>query len=107
MTESNPPMYSCITCRLLVSSPESQREHYQSDWHRYNLKRKIASLPPVSLDLFIDKASAQNALLLAAESVKQSNWSCKVCRKNFSSQNQMENHMSSKRHKSSTASLNS
>ena len=28
------------------------KEHYRSDWHRYNLKRKVAGLPVVGRELF-------------------------------------------------------
>lgn len=28
------------------------KEHYQSDLHRYNLKRKVAGLPPVTKEWF-------------------------------------------------------
>jgi hypothetical protein len=27
-----------------------QREHYKTDWHRYNLKRKVVDLPPVTAE---------------------------------------------------------
>jgi pre-60S factor REI1 len=31
---------------------QSLAEHYASDLHRYNLKRKVAGLPPVTKDWF-------------------------------------------------------
>lgn len=35
-------------------------EHYKSDWHRYNLKRKVAKLPPLSFETFSEiQARAQ------------------------------------------------
>jgi len=43
---------TCIACRLEFTSFDSQREHYHTDWHRYNLKRKVANLPPVTLQNF-------------------------------------------------------
>ncbi|KAI6659347.1 Zinc finger protein [Oopsacas minuta] len=91
-------MYSCMTCRLLVTNQELQREHYQSDWHRYNLKRKVASLPSVSLETFLEKASAHEALLLAAESVRKQTWKCEICKKHFACQKQLDNHLLSKKH---------
>lgn len=33
---------------LYFTSSDQQRLHYKSEWHRYNLKRKLAELPPVS-----------------------------------------------------------
>lgn len=33
----------------------------KTDWHRYNLKRRVAQLPPISMDIFAEKfALAQN-----------------------------------------------
>eukprot|EP00615_Pteridomonas_danica_P006576 CAMPEP_0114341286 /NCGR_PEP_ID=MMETSP0101-20121206/8948_1 /TAXON_ID=38822 ORGANISM="Pteridomonas danica, Strain PT" /NCGR_SAMPLE_ID=MMETSP0101 /ASSEMBLY_ACC=CAM_ASM_000211 /LENGTH=410 /DNA_ID=CAMNT_0001474843 /DNA_START=27 /DNA_END=1256 /DNA_ORIENTATION=- len=41
----------------------SLQEHYKSDWHRYNLKRKVAGLPPLPNDQF----EARKAAALAAK----------------------------------------
>ena len=31
---------------------DTQRAHYKTDWHRYNLKRKVVDLPAVSAENF-------------------------------------------------------
>lgn len=54
-TESLPTTYTCITCRVAFKDPEIQRQHYKTDWHRYNLKRKVAELPPVTAENFQTK----------------------------------------------------
>lgn len=41
-------MYTCNTCCLGFETSELQRTHMKCDWHRYNLKRRVADLPPVS-----------------------------------------------------------
>lgn len=51
--------HTCITCRVVFARGELQREHYKSDWHRYNLKRKVAELPPVTAAVFQTKVLAQ------------------------------------------------
>lgn len=48
---------TCICCRQTFVSPQEQRSHYQSDFHRFNLKRKVVDLPPVSLELFEQKVN--------------------------------------------------
>ena len=48
---------TCICCRQTFESSGSQREHYKSDYHRFNLKRKVVGLPPVKEDLFLQKVS--------------------------------------------------
>jgi len=54
-------VYTCITCRVSFVDGDLQRGHYKTDWHRYNLKRKVADLPPVSADTFQQKVLAQKA----------------------------------------------
>lgn len=39
---------SCPTCTISFDSLPSHKEHYKSDFHRYNLKRKMVKLAPAS-----------------------------------------------------------
>uniref|UniRef100_A0A915ARB5 U1-type domain-containing protein n=1 Tax=Parascaris univalens TaxID=6257 RepID=A0A915ARB5_PARUN len=32
---------TCICCRVVFANSDIQRDHYRTDWHRYNLKRKV------------------------------------------------------------------
>ncbi len=50
--------YTCMTCRMFFDSAEVQRTHYRAPWHCFNLKRKVAGLPPVSEESFEDKVKA-------------------------------------------------
>ncbi|KAH8672627.1 C2H2 type zinc-finger-domain-containing protein [Tricladium varicosporioides] len=43
---------SCTTCLTNFKTKEEKRVHMRDDWHVYNLKRRIASLPPISLSVF-------------------------------------------------------
>lgn len=53
---------TCIACGVGVggaaatrggfSSVEEQRAHFRTDWHRYNVKRRVAGLAPVSEEAF-------------------------------------------------------
>ena len=36
--------YTCCACHMAFSTNEIQREHYKTDWHRYNLKRQVGPL---------------------------------------------------------------
>ncbi|KAH7364867.1 C2H2 type zinc-finger-domain-containing protein [Rhexocercosporidium sp. MPI-PUGE-AT-0058] len=45
----------CQTCREHFTSREAQREHMREEWHVYNLKRKMASLPPIPRSIFDDQ----------------------------------------------------
>jgi len=61
-------LFTCLACQIGFHSADLQRQHYRTDWyfsfreceliqtrHRYNLKRKIAELPPVTAEVFAQK----------------------------------------------------
>ncbi|KAI0226675.1 C2H2-type domain-containing protein [Lamellibrachia satsuma] len=87
--------FTCISCRVTFADADIQRSHYKTDWHRYNLKRKVAELPPVTAENF-----RQRVLTLKEQEVEKdvSNY-CQVCTKHFSTNNAYESHMRSKRHR--------
>ena len=93
------PLFTCITCRVAFADGEIQRRHYKTDWHRYNLKRKVAEMPPVTVDVFQQKVLEQKAEAEAQQQSKTKTMHCHLCNKTFSSENSHSNHMSSKKHK--------
>lgn len=42
----------CSTCRAEFTDPNDHRAHCKSDWHRFNLKRKLKSLEPITQETF-------------------------------------------------------
>ncbi|XP_028164368.1 cytoplasmic 60S subunit biogenesis factor ZNF622 [Ostrinia nubilalis] len=92
-----PDTFTCITCQVLFKTPELQREHYKLDWHRYNLKRKVASIPPVSLEEFEQRAR-EHKKQAENDSQGESEF-CKCCSKVFNTKNAYNNHLNSKKHK--------
>ncbi|CAK8682747.1 unnamed protein product [Clavelina lepadiformis] len=96
--------YTCITCHVAFTNADVQRLHYKSDWHRYNLKRKVVALPPISIENFQEKVTAQQAL--TANSQSQENVvgvACKACQRRFNSYNSYANHLKSKKHREAEA----
>lgn len=91
--------FTCITCRVAFRDLEVQRQHYKSDWHRYNLKRKVAELPPVSVEEFQRRVIAQRNKDDKERKREEESTNCKVCKKNFNTKNQYENHLLSKKHR--------
>uniref|UniRef100_A0A060T175 ARAD1C22220p n=1 Tax=Blastobotrys adeninivorans TaxID=409370 RepID=A0A060T175_BLAAD len=59
--------FTCNTCGLSFPTADLQRLHMKTDWHRYNLKRKVASLPPVSSEAFAEKMLQQQQQQAAAD----------------------------------------
>lgn len=59
----------CSTSNMTFESEEALREHYKSDWHRYNLKRKVAGLAPVTQEWFETRRAALQAASAPAAQV--------------------------------------
>lgn len=52
--------YTCNACWIQFQSTKDQRSHMQTEWHRYNLKRKVADLPAIDETTFNDKVAKVN-----------------------------------------------
>ena len=60
----------CFTAPGLVfTTREELQDHYRSDWHRYNLKRKVANMPPI---MKVDFEARKAAAVAKAKEQKQS-----------------------------------
>lgn len=53
------PLFTCNTCGLSFPTADLQRLHMKTEWHRYNLKRRVAQLPPISAEIFAEKILQQ------------------------------------------------
>ena len=95
-------VYTCITCHVAFNNGELQRAHYKADWHRYNLKRKVADLGPISATEFAEKVEAIQQQQQRSEKNPSANdrtsFTCKDCGKAFNSENGLLNHIKSKKH---------
>ncbi|ESP01894.1 hypothetical protein LOTGIDRAFT_238085 [Lottia gigantea] len=89
-------VFTCITCRVAFADAELQRSHYKTDWHRYNLKRKVAELPPVTAENFNSRVLAQKSQV--EESEKNTVSQCLICKKKFNSENAYKTHVKSIKH---------
>ncbi|GAB7362590.1 hypothetical protein MBLNU230_g2904t1 [Neophaeotheca triangularis] len=95
---SNHP-FTCNTCQVAFRSSDLQRTHMQSDWHRYNLKRRVASLPPLASDVFAEKVLANKATAAATEAKARFEKRCEACEKTFYSEGAYSNHLGSHKHR--------
>ena len=97
MSSTSP--YTCITCHVVFQTGDLQRTHYKTDWHRYNLKRKVADLGPISATEFAEKVEAvQQRTDQINEKDQRSSLMCKDCGKAFTSENGLLNHIKSRKH---------
>lgn len=90
--------YTCISCRVAFADGEVQRAHYKTDWHRYNLKRKVADMPPVTAENFQERVLAQRAAAEQQLHDTAATEGCAVCNKKFSTANAYQNHLQSHKH---------
>jgi pre-60S factor REI1 len=97
--------FTCNTCQVAFKSSDLQRTHMQSDWHRYNLKRRVASLPPLSSEIFNEKVLASQADAAATAARALFERACEACQKSYYSENAFNNHLGSKKHKANLAKM--
>ncbi|KAG8761059.1 hypothetical protein FRC14_007840 [Serendipita sp. 396] len=97
-------MFTCLSCSIAFSSADDQRGHYRSDHHRYNMKRRVASLPPVSVAMFNQKVLERRTDTAVTSSNKGS--SCHICGKIYATENAYRSHINSKRHKDAEVKYN-
>lgn len=92
------PLFTCMACRVGFRHAEGQRNHYKTDWHRYNLKRKMAELPPLTAVEFRAKV-LQQAQCQAVTVTPEYELKCVPCGKKFNSIGAAQSHRESKKHK--------
>ncbi|KAI9289209.1 C2H2 type zinc-finger-domain-containing protein [Umbelopsis sp. AD052] len=105
LEEQTSGLFTCMACQVAFRSGEGQRNHYRSDWHRYNLKRKVADLPPITLAQFDSKLQV-NQTKTDEKKAEQEAFSgeCEACsRKTFGTQGSFNSHIQSKKHKEAVA----
>lgn len=51
----NSSIFTCNSCGTEFKTSDLQRYHMKTEWHRYNLKRRMAQLPPITSDEFAEK----------------------------------------------------
>ncbi|KAF4829615.1 Cytoplasmic 60S subunit biogenesis factor REI1-like protein [Colletotrichum tropicale] len=97
--------YTCNTCAVAYRNIDLQRGHMKSDWHRYNLKRRVASLPPIASEIFNEKVLQARAAQSAEAEKAMFERTCEACQKSYSSENAFQNHLTSQKHKVRVAAI--
>jgi len=89
--------FTCWTCKVKFVDLAIFRNHFRSEWHRYNMHTTSNGLSPITLEDFQKK----EAIFKEKQNAIQANEKqfCEVCRKKFNSQKQYDNHLASKTHK--------
>lgn len=74
----------CGTAGTYFQERETLSEHYKSEFHRYNLKRKVAGLPPVTREWY---EARRSQLISSSGTPIQKTWFDPLTRKKFYSEN--------------------
>ncbi|KAI2633377.1 C2H2 type zinc-finger-domain-containing protein [Xylaria nigripes] len=104
-TTTSSHQYTCNTCQVAFRYAETQKGHMKSDWHRYNLKRRVASLPPISSEVFTEKVFQARAATTAEADRAGFQQLCEVCQRTYYSENSYRNHIGSQKHKAKQAAV--
>ncbi|TYG78822.1 hypothetical protein ES288_D02G091600v1 [Gossypium darwinii] len=48
--EGEAKQHKCSTCNAFVGDSKQYRDHFKSEWHKHNLKRKTRQLPPLTAE---------------------------------------------------------
>lgn len=87
----------CSSCRLKYEDLISFKLHLITEFHVYNARRRAANLAPISQILFEQKRK-ELLSLMSSETSEQVQY-CKLCKKKYQSQEQMEQHLKTNKHK--------
>ncbi|KAI8644359.1 C2H2 type zinc-finger-domain-containing protein [Parasitella parasitica] len=97
-SEPKSAIFTCLSCQVAFPSSGKQRDHFRTDWHKYNLKRKIANLSSVNAEQFAQKVLAQQQQGLEEHERQGLIYECPLCKKSYYSENGYNNHVQSKKH---------
>ncbi|CAK7219185.1 pre-60S factor rei1 [Sporothrix bragantina] len=95
--------FACNSCQVAFRNADLQKNHMKGEWHRYNLKRRVVSLPPISSELFAEKALQNSAGATAEAGRVGFERTCDACKKTYFSENSYRNHIGSQKHKAQVA----
>ena len=67
--------HKCSNCAVCFCTEEDYRQHYRSDFHRYNVKRRMVGLLCATLEQFNSKKASEAAVV-----EEPSDFTCKKCK---------------------------
>lgn len=87
----------CNACQYTITTADDRTAHYRTEWHRYNIKRRVAGLQPINQSLFQQQIQLLNNKKLI-ESQNKVTSKCVLCNKLFHSDTAYVAHLSNKKH---------
>lgn len=93
-----PHSYSCNACNAEFEDETVQKAHYRSEWHRYNLRRKVVGVPGVTEALYNMRVEALAREQRNVENAKRMLYKCVLCSKEYTTEKAHAQHLQSKLH---------
>lgn len=113
--------FGCTACRAVFADGDAQRAHYKTDWHRYNLKRKMVGMASVTAEEFAVRIplplqrhqqqqrwpQPMNEMTIPSDApaTAEAVFHCDACGRAFSSEGARANHLQSRRHRAASAAV--
>lgn len=92
--------FLCNACFIRFDDSDEIKDHYKSEFHDVNLKRRVAELPPISYAIYMDlKHEAEKKAQEIEEENSEHVYICDACNKTFYSEGQLLTHNQSSTHK--------
>jgi pre-60S factor REI1 len=94
----------CNHCLYVSKTYEEMKEHYKSEFHKYNLNRVTMNLAPLSFEDYKRKKEFFTKKMEEKKKIEENlksqsiNLYCDVCNKKFNSRKKLDEHLISKTH---------
>ncbi len=62
--------YFCSNCHYSISNEADYKKHYKSEFHRYNIKRRLVNLPPATFEQFLKRKNSNHFFFLFLFDIK-------------------------------------
>jgi hypothetical protein len=84
--------FFCSNCQFNIEDEKQYKSHYKSDFHRYNIKRKLLNLQPATYEQYLKRKNSKknyftrisfSYLQVTAEKVEKvddSEYKCIICK---------------------------
>ncbi|XP_071693875.1 cytoplasmic 60S subunit biogenesis factor REI1 homolog 1-like [Rutidosis leptorrhynchoides] len=90
----------CDACNKQLIDENDQQNHYKSQWHHYNLKRKIAGVQGVTEAVYLAKKSTRAEEKRELQKGPAMSYTCGLCNKKYRSSKAYDHHLKSRAHTS-------
>jgi hypothetical protein len=90
--------FQCSSCLTSYANEVEYKLHYKSEFHKYNILRKMVNLPIVSKHQFEKHQGTIKQQLARPAPVEDQTFYCALCKKKFTNDATLKNHLRTKKH---------